>query len=92
MIFNPVRYGGGIAIKQVDVNITTVVGGLTAYYVNSGAVKTAQAPNIKADAGSMLILISRSTTLAGLTLTGATKAMSTSISGRDIIFALVNDA
>lgn len=93
MIFNPVRYGsGGSAVKQVDVNVTATVGGLTAYYMENGTLMSVQKANFRADAGSMLTLISRSTTLVGLALTGATKKMSTNISGREIIFALVDDA
>lgn len=93
MIVNPVRYGsGGNAVKQVAVNVTTTVGGLTAYYMENGTLKSVQKANLQADAGSMLTLISRSGTIMGLALTGATEKMRTDIRGYPVIFAQVNDA
>lgn len=93
MIVNPVRYGsGGNAVKQVDVNVTTTVGGLTAYYMENGTLKSVRKANFKADAGSMLTLISISGAIIGLALTGATEKMRTDIKGYPIIFAQVNDA
>ena len=93
MIVNPVRYGsGGNAVKQVAVNVTTTVGGLTAYYMENGTLKSIQKANFQADAGSMLTLISRSGTIIGLALTGATEKMRTDIKNYPVIFAQVNDA
>lgn len=93
MIFNPVRYvSGGSAVKQVDVNVTATVGGLTAYYMENGTLMSVQKANFRADAGSMLTLISRSGTIIGLALTGATEKMRTDIRNYPIIFAQVNDA
>lgn len=91
MIFNPVRYvSGGATVKQVNVKITTTVGGFTNYYMQGGVVKMKQAANISADAGSMLVLIARTTTTIGTSLTGATEKLSTTINQRDIIFAQVD--
>ena len=93
MIVNPVRYGsGGNAVKQVAVNVNTTVGGLTAYYMENGTLKSVQKANFRADAGSMLTLISISGTIIGLALTGATEKMRTDIKNYPVIFAQVNDA
>lgn len=61
MIFNPVRYGGGNAVKQYEITVTIPYKGCSIYYMSDGEAKSLQTnrsgqQTVLVDAGTLLAL------------------------------------
>lgn len=77
MIFNPVRYVSGGAVKQITVTVNAMMAGAVKYYVQNGKIATTDSASFQADAGSMLTVIFSGSFIGAPSVSGATQGAST---------------